>query len=76
MDRCPLFYTRSIKAERHAFQAFALLKNFKTWPVDGGLLDQSNWFIEATLVLSAQLSELEKMRLEEARKGGGRKSKN
>ena len=75
MPRCPLFYLSRARVERRVFQAFALLKNYNTWPAVGGLLAQSNWFIEAVCHIGNCMNELERKRIEEARsgrqKGGG-----
>ena len=50
---------RKLRLENRVFNTYMLLKKYKKFPIDGGVLDQSATFIQALFVFDRILGELE-----------------
>ena len=58
-SRCPLSMVRKLRLENRVFNTYMLLKKYKKFPIDGGVLDQSATFIQALFGFDRILGELE-----------------
>lgn len=67
MDRCPNFYLSG--QEMEVINAWATLRQHKSWPVFGGVDDQSAWFVDAVRFLDQEAAAHKERELERLKNG-------